>query len=72
MVMEPSWLPRVESLKNFGFLTRTSRLGTNGNLSWVLFLRLPFFVNLMAADVFDATSRQTIRVLTVAGRLSGR
>jgi hypothetical protein len=55
----------VEVLENLGFSVGTSGRSTNVNLSWVPFRSLPIFVNLMAADVFDATPWGTIGVLTV-------
>ena len=55
----------VEVLENLGISVGTSGRSTNVNLSWVPFRSLPIFVNLMAADVFDATPWGTIGVLTV-------
>ena len=55
----------VEVLENLGFSVGISGRSTNVNLSWVPFRSLPIFVNLAAADVFDATPWGTIGVLTV-------
>lgn len=55
----------VELSANTGFSVGISGRSTNVNLSWVPFRSLPIFVNLAAADVFDATPWGTIGVLTV-------
>lgn len=55
----------VELTPNVGVSLGVSGRGTNINVSWVPFRSLPVFVNVLAADVFDATPWGTIGVLSV-------
>ncbi len=55
----------VDLLPNLGFSVGQSSRSTNVNLSWIPFRGLPVFVNLMGADVFDATPYGTVGVLSV-------
>lgn len=55
----------VEVLPNLGFSLGQSSRSTNVNLSWIPLRRLPVFVNLVAADVFDVTPFGTVGVLSV-------
>lgn len=55
----------IELTPNVGMSVGVSGRGTNVNLSWIPFRSLPVFVNVLAADVFDATPWGTIGVLSV-------
>jgi len=55
----------VDVLPNLGFSVGQSSRSTNLNLSWIPFRSLPVFVNLVAADVFEATPFGTVGVLSV-------
>lgn len=55
----------VELLDNLGFSVGMSGRSTNVVLSWIPLRSVPIFVNLMAADVFEATPWGTIGVLTM-------
>jgi hypothetical protein len=55
----------VEVLPNLGVSLGQSSRSTNLNLSWIPLRRLPVFVNLVAADLFDVTPFGTVGVLSV-------
>ncbi|QVL53675.1 MAG: hypothetical protein KFB97_04780 [Cyanobium sp. M30B3] len=55
----------VEVLPNLGVSAGVSNRSTVVNLSYIPFRNLPIFVNLAAADVFDATPYGAIGLLTV-------
>ena len=55
----------VDLLPNLGVSLGQSSRSTNVNLSWIPLKSLPVFVNLVAADVFDATPFGTVGVLSV-------
>jgi hypothetical protein len=55
----------VEVLPNLGVSVGQSSRSTNLNLSWVPLRRLPVFVNVVAADLFDVTPFGTVGVLSV-------
>ena len=55
----------VDLLPNLGVSIGQSSRSTNLNLSWIPLRRLPVFVNVVAADLFDATPFGTVGVLSV-------
>jgi hypothetical protein len=55
----------LDVLPNLGVSIGQSSRSTNLNLSWIPLRGLPVFVNLVAADVFDATPFGTVGVLSV-------
>ena len=55
----------IEVLPNLGVSLGQSSRSTNLNLSWIPLRRLPVFVNLVAADLFDVTPFGTVGVLSV-------
>ena len=55
----------VDLLPNLGLSLGQSSRSTNVNLSWIPLRSLPVFVNLVDADVFDATPFGTVGVLSV-------
>lgn len=55
----------IEVLPNLGVSLGQSSRSTNVNLSWIPLRRLPVFVNLVAADLFDVTPFGTVGVLSV-------
>jgi hypothetical protein len=55
----------IDVLPNLGVSLGQSSRSTNVNLSWIPLRGLPVFVNLVAADVFDATPFGTVGVLSV-------
>lgn len=55
----------IELTPYLGLSVGQSTRSTNVNLSFIPFRTLPIFVNLLAADVFDATPFGTVGVLTV-------
>ncbi len=55
----------MDLLPNLGVSVGQSSRSTNLNVSWIPLRRLPVFVNLVAADVFDVTPFGTVGVLSV-------
>ena len=55
----------VDVLPNLGLSVGQSSRSTNVNVSWIPMRRLPIFVNLVVADVFDATPFGSVGVLSV-------
>ena len=55
----------VDVLPNLGLSVGQSSRSTNVNVSWIPLRRLPIFVNLVVADVFDSTPFGTVGVLSL-------
>lgn len=55
----------VDVLPNLGLSVGQSSRSTNVNVSWIPLRGLPIFVNVVVADVFDATPFGTVGVLSV-------